>query len=122
MIGMVFKQAFTILFYPRDGFKKEWSSHVLAIYVGVLSLIPAIALFVELAMPATAGGAFLVNGKTITKPLILILLLLVTFFVVAWLIHIFAKIMAQPVSDMLTGYAQRRAIFHQTNIINVRHL
>lgn len=91
----VFRQAFLVLFYPKEAFKKEQSPQFLGVYVFVLALVPAIVTFIKLALPAVPSGPFNVTARTILIPLARIGLYLLALFLIAFLLRIFARVMAE---------------------------
>jgi hypothetical protein len=100
MILSILQRAIWMLLYPKATFarKEDHGKHFWFSYVFVLSLIPAMALFFELAWPTVPGGGLNVTSRTILLPLLVLALIILTGWLTAWLIKTFARRMAHEKS------------------------
>jgi hypothetical protein len=132
LITAVFKRAFLFLFYPKEMYQKTdhdyASAHFLTLYVGILGLIPAIFTFLSLAFVKQENTVqFVMTKMTIIVPLLFLVSIIVSFWIISILIYAFARRMTS-VNDIISvakivAYALTpiliSAIFSPIPILNI---
>ncbi|MFH1917046.1 MAG: YIP1 family protein [Nanoarchaeota archaeon] len=92
----IIKKAVYVLISPKEMYERAErdyaSNQYLTVYVGLLSIIPAIFLFLSLSLISTPSGLTLViTARTIIIPLVFLLSLPLILWIVSYFLRFFAE-------------------------------